>query len=454
MIKSTRNIKEIVRMGNAHPAYAEGHFCLDLTDPMTGKIKKQIKGKNTVFLDQLFLGMWTSNFSTSGYTDYYTLPWNAMALGINRSILALNDAGPAPDPNFPFLMGQTIGYGKPSTGSLGTFRGAYNAANEVLGSFSDTKQRWKFQYDFTTAQANSGTILSAGLTKQYSYLYGGFSGITKHGLYDTSSNTSLSAYASNSGRYSAYISYGSTTGVVTVWDTVLKTKTDVDLVSILGTNSNERKYVGYAPNTGKWYLARYSGTTANRKVWVFSDQTFSNLETTYSVSNFSTGPTDTVPSYIYGNKIYILNGATSPWVYVLDFVANTLDTSKTFVWSSVKNNLIYNEGYTTFSLTPSNGSMGTQDGFFVFNKSKEYGFFYDAVNDTIKTFLSAKQINGDGAGMLLYPLIDNQIPCNIDNITGRLGVLQGALTTYILPEPVTKTSANGMTVTYELEVFW
>lgn len=454
MIKSTRNIKEIVKKSNVRPAYAEGHFCLNLTDPVTGKIKEQVGGKNTVFLDQLFLGIWATNLTTSGISDYYTLPWNATGLGINRAILALNDDGTAVNQNFPFLRGQTIGYGRPTQGSLGTFRGAYNAANEVLGAFSDTKQRWKFQYDFTTAQANSGTIRNVGLTRQYSSLYGGFTGLTRHGAYDVSNNMSLSSYATNSGRYSAYIPYGSTTGVVTVWDTVLRTKTDVDLVSILGTNANERKYVGYAPNTGKWYLARYSSTAANRKVWVFSDQTFATLETTYSVSNFSAGPTAATPAYVYGNKMYLLNGNSSPWVYVVDFVANTIDTSKTFVWSSVKNNLLYNEGLTTFDFIPSNGSLGTADGFFVFNKSNSFGFFFDAANDRFVTFLSAKAINGDGVGMLWYPLLDNTIPCNIDGVAGRLGILQGALTTYLLPTPVTKTSANGMSVTYELEVFW
>lgn len=90
--------------------------------------------------------------------------WVSMVSGL---WLCLMDDGSANDVNFPFLSGQTIAYGRPSLGTLNTYRGAYNSANQVLAQMDATKARWKFQYDFTTAQANSGTIRSVGLTNQF-----------------------------------------------------------------------------------------------------------------------------------------------------------------------------------------------------------------------------------------------------------------------------------------------
>lgn len=142
--------KDIASLRNRMPVHAEGHVCLDFKDPVTGKIVDQIKGKNYVFMDALLSGP--------------NRDWVSMVSGL---WLCLMDDGNANDVNFPFLSGQTIAYGRPSLGTLNTYRGAYNSANQVLAQMDATKARWKFQYDFTTAQANSGTIRSVGLTNQF-----------------------------------------------------------------------------------------------------------------------------------------------------------------------------------------------------------------------------------------------------------------------------------------------
>jgi hypothetical protein len=454
MIKSNRNIKEIIPFNRLVPMHAEGHFCLDLTDPVTGKVKESVKGKNTVFPEQLFMGTYGGSGSFGGISDYSGFVWNSAGMGINRAILALNDDGTAPDINFTYLRGQTVGYGRPSSGSLGTYRGAYNSANQVLGEASLTKQRWKFQYDFTTAQANVGTIRVAGLTKQYHSVYGGFTGATKHSVYANDDMASAIAQCTSDGRYCAYIDHSSTTGIVKVFDMNFGSRTDIDLSSIVGTSSSEKKAVGYAPATGKWYIYRYSGTTSNRKVWVFTDQTFSNLETTYTVTNIAVSLSQITPFYVYGDVMYLLTTSDNPWIQLANFVSNTAATSRTFSWSTFKNNALYNEGLTSVSMSSAYGSIGIEEGIYIFNSYQTAGLLYDAVNDVSKATFYGKGLDVNLAPVCFHPLLTGKIPCNIGNSSKRIGALQGALTQYVLPTPVAKTSANGMSVTYELEVFW
>lgn len=53
----------------------------------------------------------------------------------------LNDSSAALDTAMPYLLGQTIGYGRPSLATSGTFRGAYNSANQVLAAMTTDKVR-------------------------------------------------------------------------------------------------------------------------------------------------------------------------------------------------------------------------------------------------------------------------------------------------------------------------
>ena len=303
-------IMDATQFNNRQPQYAEGHICLNLTDPLTGKIKEQIKGKNYVFTEQLFKG-----FPATGAARELC-PWNAVngALG-STCALCLNDDGTALDTTFPYLRGQTVGYGLPSQGSYGTTRGAYNAANQVIAASSVNTIRWKFQYDFTTAQAN-GTIRNMGLTNQY---YPCFHS-PMHGRVFNVADNSL-AYMTSDGRYAYYCS---TAGILTKYDmwTGTITSVTIDLSAIVGTSSTSYKLVGYAPKTGKYYICVCNTTEALRKMYVFSDNTFSVLENTYSTTNVSFITSDTrYPLYIYDNYAYeteILVASVRHGIHVLE----------------------------------------------------------------------------------------------------------------------------------------
>ena len=138
------NIKDIIKYRGL-PAIAKGHPCIELKDPLTGKIKERIEGDNHVFTDALFSGWWSA---------------------VSSAFMVLSDDDTPVDNNFPYMLGNVVGYGVPSQSGSGTYCGAYNSTNQILASMTPDKISWKFQYDFTTAQAN-GTIKSIGLTRQY-----------------------------------------------------------------------------------------------------------------------------------------------------------------------------------------------------------------------------------------------------------------------------------------------
>ena len=425
MIKSNRDIKEIVDFGRLRDVHAEGRVRIDLTDPLTGKTKERVEGKNLVFEDGVFCGdsgNWKSNISGM---------W-----------MCLNDSDTALSASFPLLLGQTIGYGRPSTAGLGTLRGAYNVANQVLAAVDLTKARWKFQYDFTTAQAN-GTIKNVGLTRQYE-----ISGGSQMPLVGLQNATKSFTYADTSDcRYSFTIS---TVGVITRYDWWLGVTATIDVSVTVGTVGGNPKSVGYAPATGKYYVWVYSATAASRRMYQFSGPDFGTLENTYSPSNVAIN-VSAYPFYVYGNKMFMLTGTNG--IHVADFIANTAHTALTlsaYNAAAYAENSYAQNGYFYYgsvgigkyivSLCPANLSIAKG---IIFDMSTE------SVVGYVCPYLNATNDNHKVA-TFKYPLGDNGLICQHNGTVGN----RSALTSYLLPTPVTKTSANGMTATYELEVYW
>lgn len=425
--------KDIASLKNRMPVHAEGHICLDFKDPITGKIVDQITGKNHVFLDALLSGP--------------NKDWVAM---VSNLYFCLMDDGSATDPNFPFLKGATVGYGRPSLGSRGNYRGAYNVANQVLAQMSTDKVRWKFQYDFTAAQANGVAIRSVGLTNQFLTgencasafpLIRGF----------RAAQQAVSGNPISDGRYR----YPCTTlGIITKYDDWLYTSSTIDVSAITGTGS-EYKTVGYCPLDGTYYVYAYSRTTANRKMYKFSDNTFSSLLATYPCSNLGTGfgaQSGTYPMYIYGDNAYYFYST----LYKADFVHNTAAT--TVSYPTTYDVAATNES-TTYAGIYYGGTLAFNSKYILLgvpnSQSVLYAsFVFDLSTDTfvVQRFdYDNSGANPEGLIRTLYPLAEYRLPCTM--YSGNFNFL-GAITHHVLAEPKTKTSVYGMTATYELEVFW
>ena len=424
------HIYDPAKFKNIKPVHAEGHICIDLTDPLTGKVKERIKGQNHVFTESLFSG---NRFD-----------WVRSVSGV---WLCLNDSTAAIDSSIPYLLGQTVGYGIPSMASSGLYRGAYNIANQVLAQMTLSSARWKFQYDFTTAQANGVAIGTIGLTSQYSV-----------GSYDTANQKQhLSGFmtfdnANKSftcdGRYT-YIC--STAGIITKYDLWLGTSSEINVSAIVGTVSGTTKTVGYAPATGLYYIYCYSGTASSRKMYVFTDASFGTLSNTYSPTNLARSGTD--PMYVYGTVAYWMASSSNNTVHYADFSANVAYSTLTVV---EYNNAAYLEDIETKSGIFCNGTCGIGPHHVICNSDSpayQKGIIFDLSLGEVAGYLCG--IGGGGTtyakAVCLHPLTEEKIVCSTAN--GNL-IHRAAIAAYKLPSTLTKTSANGMTATYELEVFW
>jgi hypothetical protein len=408
-------MKEISKYDRARlkPYEAVGKVCVDLTDLRTGKVIQREQGKNMVFPAGLYCGGdWVTHLSSS---------W-----------LVMNDDDTPVDINMPYLLGGTIGYGQPSQAASGLYRGAYNPANQVLAEPTVNSIRWKFQYEFTSSQA-IGTIKNIGLTHQYNpnaniqYTPDMFR--VKYPL------TNKHFYT-HDGRYCYQITDA---GVITKSDVLTGAVVDtIDVSAIVGSSASDKKAVGVAPATGLYYVCVYSTTPANRKMYVFSDSTFTTNTATYTMSNntFNHGG---YCMYVYGDKAFFPRDEMVKVDFVNDLAPIEQTAEKSWILANPQFSLRNTFGYGKYivKMVPYNAGVG-----FIYDMEKE---------DIITSFNSTFAQDNTYGSFCVHPLVDTFLPC----LPLTTGIYTNcAKTARVLDTPVEKTSANGLTATYELEVFW
>ncbi len=409
-------MKEISKYDRARlkPYEAVGKVCVELTDWRTGKVIQREQGKNMVFPAGLYCGGdWVAHLSTA---------W-----------LVMNDDDTPVDINMPYLLGGTIGYGQPSQAASGLYRGAYSSSNQVLAEPTVNSIRWKFQYEFTSSQA-IGTIKNIGLTHQYS-------ANTQYtpDMFRVKTPLTNKYYFTHDGRYCYEITDA---GVITKSDVLAGAVVDtIDVSAIVGSSTRDSKAVGVAPATGLYYVCVYSTTPANRKMYVFSDSTFTTNTTTYLMSN-NTFNHDRYCMYVYGNKAFFPRDGSEGMVKV-DFVNDLAPIEQTagkswplsnpqFSWRGT-----FGYGKYIVKMVPNSGGVG-----FIYDMEKE---------DVITSFNYIFAQSYNLQSFCVHPLVDTFLPC----LPLTTGIYTNcAKTAKVLDTPVVKTSANGLTATYELEVFW
>jgi len=416
-------MREITKFKGLKPAGAEGRVCIDLKDPDTMKVKERIQGKNHVFEESLMSG--------------YSHDW---VDAVNIAYLCLNNTNISIDPHIPYLFGQTVGYGMPSEHGSGEYRGAYNQANQILAQMSLDSVFWRFQYDFTTAQANGTPINIVGLTHQYGTTASFYAKRMLTG-YTVTSNSGY--HQTNDGRY---IYSCSTAGVVTKTDLYTDTTQTIDISNDIGNNTSDNKTIGYSPKNGRYYVHVYSSTADRRKFYEYSDSTFNSLLKVYDIPNISIS-SNGLPLYIY-NKAFILTSSSNA-VIVFDFANN--EAQYTIEIPEIQNNAISASSY-YYRLTARDAPCPLSSRYIKFggvNSNYLKAIIFDLLTEEVVGFLVNPHTNQSTA-LYIYPFSTEKIICNSYGANG----CNTAITAYQLDTPFTKTSANAMTVTYELEVFW
>ena len=411
-------MKEIARLNN-RPLEAEGRVRIDLTDPLTGRVVDRREGKNHVFTQFLERSLLTS---------------------INGVKTVLTDFTGTLDTTVPFLPGNIIGWGTPSTGSSGNYQGAYNSAGQVIFQYKPTSNSvyWKMVYEFTTSQAN-GTIGCIGLTHQFDGSVSFYNGKKSQGNYASGNNSYMNT---NDATYGYVVS---TAGVITKQNNITFDRTTIDVSATVGTDDNYPKCVWYDSKNGKYGVLVASSSSSykvNNKLYIFSDNSFSTLETVYSVSNdpLNAG----YPAYIYNSNLFLV---VSNGVYVFDYTTNTLVTTIVQTESDAKG--IYTSGSVNINLIYGCTATGR---YLICGQQNCFGMVVDMLA-VVKyaVFFHPSQGYSDYTSSIESVNGNERMCLNKSNKTYSVALFD-ALTAKKLDTPINKTSANGMTVTYELEV--
>lgn len=415
-------MREITKFKGLKPAGAEGRVCIDLKDPDTMKVKERIQGKNHVFEESLMSGP--------------SFDWVS---AVNIAYLCLNNTNISIDPHIPYLFGQTVGYGMPSQSGSGEYRGAYNQANQILEQWSLDSIFWRFQYDFTTAQANGTPINIVGLTHQYGTNSDYY---TKRLLKGCTVPPNSDYQRTNDGRY---VYFCSTAGVVTKTDLYTDIIQTIDISNDIGNNTSDGKKIGYSPKNGRYYIHVHSSTVGRRKFYEYSDSTFNNLLNVYDISNINIS-TSALPLYVYNNKAFLPMNTTNE-ISVFDFVNNEAEYIINI--PPIQSNAITAINYVNIGARDAPCPLSSRYiklGGVSSNALK--GIIFDLLTEEVVGFLVNPDSNQSYA-LYKYPLSTEKIICG-----SRYNGCNTAIAAYQLDTPFTKTSANAMTVTYELEVFW
>lgn len=413
-------MKDIIQIKNQRPFGAEGRVCINYTDPITHKVNEQIKGKNHVFADAWF---------------QHPAWWDM--LGSVR--LVMTDSTREIDENFPYLLGNPVGYGSIGALGSGTYKGAWNTTYSFLQSVSASGVSSKLAFDFTPLQVPS-PVKSIGLTEQYDN--------ARRTFFVRKSNVNWNNYGtpSTAGASDGTYFYSIASGVVMKRHLKSRIATTIDISSIVGTVNLK---IGCNQSNGRLYVRKFDGTTpGNRSMYEFSDGTFGNLLNIYSTSNDNRSEN----FYVYGNSAYAIVSYNT--IVKSDFVSNTAPV----VFTVNTADILDIGGYTYFSSVGCSGKYlahATSD-----TRYGQSGIIFDMSTDELAGRLgywgSYKWYNGYGGS----PLVGSEFgalveyPMDVYNGTNNFPCAAIAIAAYKLPvDAPDRPPGYGMTVTYEVEVY-
>lgn len=417
-------------------AGAEGRFCIELTDPITGKVLERVKEHNRIFEDMLF-GCVTSS---SGYL--YDWQYN-----ISNAWLLLTDSENEITPDTTFLFGNLIGYGQPNSAGYGSRRGAYVADAQQLAIADTEKVHWKFQYEFTASQA-VGKIATIGLSYQYA------NGYIITPAYRFRIMNPIGDFSSiNDGEFVWSLNTG---GIINIQkrrlidgnDGPIQTFTPVNLAY---EGQNLSRSLGYNPITKRFYIYTYKTSSPQERILQeYSDGTFSNLIQTRTLAiNWSS----TYHFYIYGN--YMIAPATN-YISVFNYVTGG-DEIRIYPDSRYINNnsewgfALYNPTFSVNHIPVGRYLylLGTTP-----SSSPPMGAIFDMETFEFVSYYTSSRSSGGGSyAPLIYPIGNRLLLVKPDSNSRYLGI-NGVLTAKKLDTPVVKPNNRGMIVSYELDVYW
>ncbi len=414
------------------PSDIHGRVKFEYLDPVTEKVKELYEHDNHVFVES-FLGE----------------AWFDILTQTAAPQLIITDDDTEIDPQFPYLRGNIIGTGLIGALSNGTFQGSHVASLSELGVPNLTdglSYKFKYVYDFYPSQLLDPVPKCIGLTAQYMNLYlnsgKGFNFPVKKIPYQRS----VTLHHTTKGQKGYRITNA---GVVTIYNPFFDTETNIDISSLILPATTLSIGVDVDPASTKIYVFAYSATAAERKMYVFSDDLFTNIEQTYDCSNIATYPSTTrvFLATANGKMLYWNSG----WMRA-NFMEN-VNSSLIPIGSDVLNTAI---------MSGQVGNLLARDGLcYMFNENYATSVAIGRsiiLNPELETIVATLSTgNKSTSGILTYqqcfesPLPDRSIL--LANTPQMKFYLKQALTAYLIPEDApARPDGTTMRITYQLDV--
>ena len=306
--KGAQCASDDVALGGNQSPRVEGSVLIQYRDPVTDKVVKQTEDHN-----HAFLGMFSS------------LAWEQILSLTTQPIFFLSNDPTPPSNDFPYLRGETIGWGTVNGVGSGSYLGSWAAGigyirqpiTEYEG-FPAYGMQWRYAFDFAANQILQ-EIGSLGITAQYMPYVAGASNTypIRRIRYEPAENVYY-VYKNNKG-YSI-----TDAGIVSVYNPVTREKTTIDVSDIAETGAI--LCVGANAATDRMYIFKYHATAANRRMYEYSDDTFTTVLQTWSPTNITAYPTTNRIFVVQDNFMFYWN---ANWMRC-DFVNNVNTAVMTF----------------------------------------------------------------------------------------------------------------------------
>jgi len=403
---------------------AEGRVTIRYIDPITSRVKEEIKGKNYVFKDHLFTPNWFSLMNT-GYP------------------LVITDSRVNVDPNFPFLKGKFIGYGIPGQTSSGNYRGRYVPEQSYNRQFSPGgKISSKYTFEFTPTQA-LGELGQIGLTYQYaSFTTGNADSYFKNFFIGSNKPGSRGVIKGNSVIYDVLHSTGTRFTPRVYRGIIYPMDQPMEEYQFLISQSYSNYAIAPSIDSSKIYLI--GRTSANLLViYEFADDT--NFSTPLNTYQFTTGINLTFEPYAaaYSRKIFLFpsgSGNNQYWIVDLD--------TQSVVSKSISDWVISGTTFNPGSVTIDSQYIYVAP-FYVGGGGIYYGIIIDSFTGDVVSGLS---VNVTYPACIVNPYQEGLAWFSMNQSFPTVSVFN-ALTVFKVPDDTPPRPQNyGMTITYELEI--
>ena len=445
-------------------------------DPITGKIKEKHTGTNHIFYD---------SFNSSDWVRVLNNP--------NRpNLFITDDTAPISD-DFPYLRGNIELWGQINLGSDGARRGSWSPIDSFVNvdasippdfdtdgpstTLPGMGRIWRYQYEFGEGQLHGRNLGCIGITTQYRPIYTQTTTAVDmlalrpiRERYWTSwgaQTLNVSGVVKNGIRYSLEQSTAAVTGtvIVTKYNFLTQESTRIDVTRYFtALGAGQQRSVGVDFNDGRMYLAMLSTTAAQRRVMVFSDDTFEELIETHLTPAITAGGGGTWLTFagtgttlstaggfaVLGTEMY----EASAWgLSVADFATNTNWVTRIPIGVCPYNNaglLTTAQRFLTIEdgklFTHTQGTNAARTG------------VYEVPSGRRVATLGVFSLGGQFLGAMREPSLDNLQFLYIGSNTATPGtgmehMTNSALAAYVVPEEMREIRPGyAKRITYEIEV--